>query len=114
MRVTLTDESRDELRGLPPAEKKAMIHAIDKLEVAGDLLEFPHSSAVKGAQAPLRELRPRRGRSPWRAFYRRVGTRIVVAAIGPEAQVDPRGFDRAVAEALTRLANVPDGEETDG
>jgi hypothetical protein len=29
-----------------------------------------------------------------------------VAAIGPEAQTDPRGFDRAVRRALNRLAKV--------
>jgi len=43
------------------------------------------------------------GRSLWHAFYRRVGTIIVIAAIGPEAQVDPRGFDRAVTNAVQRL-----------
>jgi len=30
----------------------------------------------------------------------------VVAAIAPEAQVDPRGFKRAVAAAEERLAQV--------
>jgi hypothetical protein len=31
---------------------------------------------------------------------------LVIAAIGPEAEVDKRGFDQAVAAALTRLAEV--------
>jgi len=30
----------------------------------------------------------------------------VVAAVGPEAQADPRGFDRAVRRAVERLAKV--------
>jgi hypothetical protein len=30
----------------------------------------------------------------------------VIAAIGPEAEADKRGFDRAVAAAITRLAGL--------
>jgi hypothetical protein len=60
---------------------------------------------VRGAEK-LRELRPRAGRSAWRALYRQVGEVFVVAAVGPEAQSDPRGFDRAVRRALERLAKV--------
>jgi len=33
----------------------------------------------------------------------------VVAAVGPEAQADPRGFDRAGRRALERLAKVEEG-----
>jgi hypothetical protein len=40
---------------------------------------------------------------PWRAFYARVGDTFVIAAVGPETQVDERGFDRAVAAATERL-----------
>jgi hypothetical protein len=31
---------------------------------------------------------------------------FVVAAVGPEAQSDPRGFERAVRRALQRLADL--------
>jgi len=31
---------------------------------------------------------------------------FVIAAVGTEAKVDPRGFDRAVARALERLIEV--------
>ena len=50
-------------------------------------------------QAPLR-------RSPWRALYRRLGDGLVVLAIGPEAQHDKRGFDRAVRLAEDRLKEI--------
>ena len=61
---------------------------------------------VRGADR-LRELRPRGGRSPWRALYRRVGSdRFVLAAIAPEAQVDHRRFERAVAQAVARLGEL--------
>jgi hypothetical protein len=82
-----------------------MINADAKLGAYGPLLGYPHTSAVRGAQA-LRELRPRAGRSPYWALYRQVGEVFVVAAIGPEAQSDPRGFRRAMRRAQERLAKV--------
>jgi len=48
-------------------------------------------------------------RSAWRALYRQVGEVFVVAAAGPEAQSDPRGFKRAVRRALLRLGNMEAG-----
>lgn len=87
----------------PVGERVAMGHAIEKLRLLGDRLGAPHSSAVKGTVSTLRELRPRGGRSPWRAFYRRIGDAIVVAAIGPEANVNEIGFRRAVRDAIARL-----------
>ena len=50
---------------------------------------------MRGVES-LRELRPRAGRSTWRALYRQAGQVFVVAAVGPEAQADPRGLDRAL------------------
>lgn len=38
--------------------------------------------------------------------HRRVGTIFVVGAFGPEAQVDPRGFEWAVRLAAERIAEV--------
>ena len=102
MQVRFTEEARLEFRALPPAEKEAMRNAIGKLEQAGDALAYPHSSRMRGA-TNLRELRPRAGRSAWRAFYRRIGDVIVVAAFGPEAQADARGFERATRAAEERL-----------
>lgn len=101
--VVFTDEARQEFNQLPARERSAMIHALDKLAAEGPAaLRYPHSSAVQGADR-LRELRLRAGRSAWRALYRRAGEVFVVAAIGPEAQADKRGFGRAVAAAQARL-----------
>lgn len=88
------------------------MNAIEKLKALGPALPFPHQSDVRGAEG-LRELRPRAGRSPWRAFYRRFGDVFVIAAVGPEAEVDPRGFERAVRVAATRLDEIdPEGGPT--
>jgi len=100
-------EAEKELDGLPASERKAMLNALEKLQQMGLLLGAPHSSQVKGSS--LRELRPRQGRSPWRALYRRSGDLLVVGAIGPEAVKDRRGFARAVIAAENRISAFAEG-----
>jgi phage-related protein len=104
--VEILTEVVEELAGIPARERYAINSAFEKLRELGDALGYPHSSAVREAPG-LRELRPRQGRSPWRAFYSRVDDRLfVIAAIGPEAQNNPRAFRRAVILALKRLAEL--------
>ncbi|MGH3764184.1 MAG: type II toxin-antitoxin system RelE/ParE family toxin [Pseudonocardiaceae bacterium] len=105
--VVVHPEAEAELRALPRREEDAMLNAIDKLIATGPLLRFPHQSDVRGGDG-LRELRPRQGRSPWRALYGRKADVFVVAAIAPEAEVNQRGFDRAIRSATARLAEVED------
>ncbi len=99
------DEAATERLALPATERNALLHAVEKLEAFGPVLGFPHTSAVQGFPG-LRELRPRAGRSPWRAMYQRVGDVFVIAAIGPEAQVDHRRFAKASRLAMARLAEL--------
>jgi hypothetical protein len=106
--VAYLPEAEHERSALPKNERAALINADAKLGAYGPRLGYPHTSAVRGP-GRLRELRPRAGRSVWRALYRQVGEVFVVAAVGPEAQVDPRGFDRTVRLALERLAKVEEG-----
>ena len=79
--VYLLPQAEAELRFLPLAERAAVLNAAKKLEALGPDLGYPHSSAVRDADR-LRELRPRGGRSAWRAFYRRLGDVFVVASVG--------------------------------
>lgn len=74
------DDAYDEHLALPANERNALLHAVDKLEAFGPQLGFPHTSAVQGFPG-LRELRPRAGRSPWRALYRRVDDAFVIAEL---------------------------------
>ncbi len=83
---------------LPAKERVALSNAIEKLKAMGPNLPAPHQSNVEGAES-LRELRPRAGRSPWRGFYRRIGNVFVIAAVGPEAQVNRREFAQTVKVA---------------
>jgi len=96
------EQERDKL---PGNERAALYNAVRKLESIGPNLGHPHTSAVKAA-AGLWELRPRAGRSPWRALYRQAGAKFVIAAIGPEAEHDPRGFRAACDAAQARLAEL--------
>jgi hypothetical protein len=98
-------EAEAERGKLPPNERAALHSAERKLEALGPVLPYPHSSAVKQADR-LRELRPRAGRSPWRALYRRCGEAFVIAAVCPEAQQDSREFIRGCAAAEERLAEL--------
>jgi hypothetical protein len=102
--VAYLPEAEQERAALPKSERNADA----KLSAYGPLLGYPHTSAVRGAER-LRELRLRAGRSAYRALYRQVGEVFVVAAVGPEAQSDPRGFNRAVRRAQERLAKVEEG-----
>ncbi|MBV8989680.1 MAG: type II toxin-antitoxin system RelE/ParE family toxin [Solirubrobacterales bacterium] len=92
----------------PAREKVAMLHAAQKLEATGPRLGHPHSSAVQGEVGQgLRELRPRAGRSRWRPIYRRVTpSTFVIFAVGPEAEIDSRGYKAAVVRAVERLAQL--------
>src|SRR5260370_4097245 len=83
-----------ELAALPESERAAMINAAKKLRALGPQLGDPHTSAVRGIEATLRELRPRAGRSPWRGFSRQVGQELVIAAIGAHPRADGRGSAR--------------------
>jgi hypothetical protein len=103
MLVRMTTEAALEYAALPEREQDALESGFAKLAALGEAVPFPHASAVRSVRG-LRELRPRAGRCRWRAFFRRVADVIVVAAIGPEAEVDPRGFQRAVHAAALRLA----------
>ncbi|MGA7671293.1 MAG: type II toxin-antitoxin system RelE/ParE family toxin [Nitrolancea sp.] len=95
---------------LETRERVAMLNVVEKLEQLEDRLPYPHSSAVKNTK--LRELRPRAGRSRWRAFYRRVGDLLIIGAIGPEAKVDSRAFAHAVEAAEQRISEF-ERQETD-
>jgi hypothetical protein len=94
-------EAEEELMQLPRDDRLALDHAVGKLAAIGPALPYPAPERRQGRG--LRELRPRGGRSRWRALYDRRGDTFVIAAVAPEAQADRRGFDRAVRMARRRL-----------
>ena len=100
------DAELDELRRSDPHEHAAILNADRKLRALGTALGYPHSSAVLGTEeSPLRELRPRRGRSRWRVLYV-TEPAIVLLALAPESGADRRGFATAVRQASERLTRL--------
>jgi hypothetical protein len=81
-------------------ERKAIFNAVDKLRHLGEQLAPPHMKPLRGFEASgLRELRPRQGRSDWRAVYIRRGHGYVILAIDRHDN-----FDALVARAQRRAA----------
>jgi hypothetical protein len=103
--VVFHPSAEKELDALSAPDRVAVLHAAEKLAARGPTLPHPHQSDVRGGQG-LRELRPRAGRSRIRALYARLGDTFVILAIGPEALIDRRGFDRATRIAEQRLSEV--------
>ena len=103
--VVYHPDAETEYRSLSSADRNAVDNAVKKLEIYGPVLPYPHQSAVRGSKS-LRELRPRSGRSRLRPLFQRFADTFVIGAIGPEAQVDSRRFDRAVRLATRRLAEI--------
>jgi hypothetical protein len=79
---------------------------IEKLQVDGPALAYPHQSAVMGAGRPgIRELRPRRGRSRWRPIYCRLGSRLfAIVAVGPEVGIDKSATAGLCAEPRNAMS----------
>jgi hypothetical protein len=103
--VVYHPEAEMEYHALSTADRNAVDNAVRKLEMYGPTLPYPHQSAVKSSES-IRELRPRGGRSRVRPLYRRFTDTFVIGAVAPEAQVNPRLFDRAVRSATTRFAEI--------
>ncbi|HEX5762758.1 MAG TPA: type II toxin-antitoxin system RelE/ParE family toxin [Solirubrobacterales bacterium] len=95
------------------AERVAIAHVIEKLEVDGPALQSPHQSGVMGEEGSgLRELRPRRGRSRWRPLYRRIDESLfAILAVGPEAEIERTGYAKAVRLAKQRLKRLEKAKE---
>jgi hypothetical protein len=80
-------------------EHRALLNAVRKLGELGERLGPPHVKPLKSSQgAALRELRPRQGRSDWRAIYRRAGDFYVILAIDRHKNFESL-IDRARARA---------------
>lgn len=113
MIVRWLDDASAELGFLPPGEKAAVLKVAEMLEAAGDVLGYPHTSAARGKGSTLRELRPRRGRSPVRALYRRIGDEFVIGAVA-RSHEDKRSYNAVLAEALWRLDEEQQRLEKEG
>lgn len=94
--VAATDEFAAWYDALDVAEKRVVTHIVDMLEDRGLALGHPHTSAIRGSRHALRELRPKKGRSPLRIFYAFDPKRQAIVLIGGNKAGDNAFYDRMV------------------
>jgi hypothetical protein len=83
---------------------RSIVNAVLKLREMGERLEPPHMKLLQGAAASgLRELRPKQGRSDWRAIYRRAGSVYVILAVDRHTN-----FQSLIARAAARARRYDD------
>ncbi|HEY4824224.1 MAG TPA: type II toxin-antitoxin system RelE/ParE family toxin [Solirubrobacteraceae bacterium] len=83
---------------------RSIVNAVHKLCEMGERLEPPHMKPLQGAAASgLRELRPKQGRSDWRAIYRRAGSVYVILAVDRH-----ENFQSLIARAAARARRYDD------
>jgi len=80
-------------------DRKAVFNVVQKLRDLGPDLPPPHVKSLK-SEVNLFELRPRQGACEARPIYARLGKKFVILAIAAKK----KDFDRAVAEAASRLS----------
>jgi hypothetical protein len=65
---------------------RSIFNAVLKLREMGERLAPPHMKSLQGTTASgLRELRPKQGKSDWRAIYWRAGSVYVILAVDRHA-----------------------------
>jgi len=89
---------------LSAAEQAAVFNVVAKLRALGFELSGEHCSALEGTDLPLRELRPKRGKSPLRVVYAFDPARQAVLLIGGDKSGDAKFYRRLIpiAERIWR------------
>ncbi len=97
--VNATREFEQWVEALSHREQKSVLQVVKILEQAGVALGEPYSSALEGTKYPLRELRPKRGKSPLRIVYAFDPRREALLLLGGDKGADKRFYERAIAKA---------------
>ena len=97
-----TEEFRSWFSALGERDIRVVNRVVAMLAMYGVTLGEPHSSAIRGSKFALRELRPKRGKSPLRIIYAFDPIRSAVLLLGGDKGADARFYPRAIehAEAL--------------
>ena len=94
--VVGSDEFEEWFELLDDSDTDAVARVVDMLEMLGPALPFPYSSAIKGAQIALRELRVQSRGRPIRVFYAFDPIRQAVLLLGGDKTGDDRFYERMI------------------
>ena len=99
-----TDEFQAWFLDLSAEDQASVVNVVRKLEIGGIALGRPHTGHLEGTNEPLRELRPKQGRSPLRIVYAFDPRRRAVLLIGGDKSGDRKFYARLIpiAERLWR------------
>lgn len=97
--VLFTDEFDDWYQDLTENDQGAVTRTVTLLEERGTALGHPHSSALKGTEHPLRELRVQSGGKPLRVFYAFDPRRNAVLLLGGDKTGDGRFYEVMIPRA---------------
>jgi hypothetical protein len=97
VQIETTDTYKDWYLDLEKKEAAAVDRKVKMLELMGLSLPFPHSSDIKGAKYPFRELRV--NNPPIRVLYAFDPERNAVLIIGGDKSGDNRFYERLVPKA---------------
>jgi hypothetical protein len=96
VKVIGTDEFEAWYLSLDENHTRAVNRSVELLRAAGLQLGFPHSSAIKGANVALRELRAHSGSTMLRILYAFDRERDAVLLIGGDKSGDGRFYERMI------------------
>jgi hypothetical protein len=95
--VEYTDEFGAWFDLLEEREQNRLVAAVQRLEIRGPDLEFPHSSAIANSRhGHMRELRVQIGGRPFRLFYAFDPRRAAILLIGGDKTGDKQFYDRMI------------------
>jgi len=99
--VVVTDEFTQWYGCLNDSDSDAVNRVVGLLEQRGVTLPHPYSSAIKGSEIALRELRIQSGGKPLRVFYAFDRVRQAVLLIGGDKTGNDSFYDEYVPKAET-------------
>jgi hypothetical protein len=97
VQIETTDTYKDWYLDLEKKEAAAVDRKVKMLQLLGLSLPFPHSSDIKGAKYPFRELRV--NNPPIRVLYAFDPARKAVLIIGGDKTSDNRFYERLIPKA---------------
>jgi hypothetical protein len=94
--IITTDEFAEWYGTLAQKDVLAVGRIVDLLALEGTSLGFPYSSAIKGSEDALRELRIRSSGHPLRVFYAFDRRRDAVLILGGDKTGDGKFYERMI------------------